>query len=54
MAFNNSKKNQRKISTDPKKALPGKKQLIDKLRNSLIDSNSGKDKEDIEFLLKRL
>jgi hypothetical protein len=58
MTFNVQDKNQLKSRRprNKEKSLAEKKLLIDKLRNSLINSqkNNGKDTEEIEFLLRRL
>jgi hypothetical protein len=58
MTFNSqdTKRLKNKRPHDQEKSLAEKKQLIDKLRNSLINSqkNNGKDNEEIEFLLRRL
>jgi hypothetical protein len=58
MTFNAQDKDQLKgrRPRNKEKSLAEKKLLIDKLRNSLINSqkNNGKDTEEIEFLLRRL
>jgi|WetSurMetagenome_2_1015567.scaffolds.fasta_scaffold840740_1 hypothetical protein len=58
MTFNNQDKRQgrNRKPVDHEKSLAEKRLLIDKLRNSLINSQkeNGKDTGEIEFLLRRL